>query len=764
MNESCFAVKRPKVEAMRSPSVSTQDEGVAAPAARSGHALGRVAIHAAPPGIQRKLIVNEPGDACEQEADRIADEVMRMPDTSTQGLEQLASASSPREVSEQLTPTSIQRQVAQVEAPKPAVILRGEDWLGTPYKYAGDSKKGIDCSHFVHRAYSEAGLEYPYCPTSGFSSAPTFTKVVSPEAGDVVLFSGHMGLHNPSPPTAGRTLLSAASSTGVSYGEPKWFGKVTGYYRWNGQSSEAGQIQRKVEQSAHKSRSACAGTHWPPRLGSGMPLDPQTRSFFENRFNRNFSRVRIHTGDDAAASASALNARAFTLGQDITFGSGQYSVNSLDGRRLLAHELVHTIQQDPARRTSAHESVQRQALPLDKEELEGETTASYYALRQSAGTKGEVVTELPGVAVKVTIIDKEEVDGDLWFKIRLGQPIGKVTAGTECWVIAAGKRGECGVIARVSWITFKDQLCEFEKEFESLSLMERITKLRQMSHNEDLPFDSVIGTPAGSVYLDSRPFLKDEWQVLKDAQIVQMPDGRPVDVYHLLVGLDVLSSQHKVDNQTYLFHSIGPNYSAALYAGDIGAGAADAWIGKDDTWEAKNNIPGPDDPDRPTRMNDIIDRYYGTRAPESDLLADIDSFGVSEIHNDGKNDSILKILTAYYEGEPSGESNVEVSPKKPKRKSAIENFYKVYSLKGDSPIVSQNVGLSKIYGDILKFAEVWAKRTCGISAMWKSDPLKPLSYYAMRMAVRFILWLERLAKANGADLPQSPANESPKPK
>jgi hypothetical protein len=77
----------------------------------------------------------------------------------------------------------------------------------------------------------------------------------------------------------------------------------------------------------------------------GQPLDPATRAFFEPRFGANFCAVRVHTDQAAAASATALRARAYTLGGHIVFGPGEYAPSSEAGRRLVAHELAHTLQQ-----------------------------------------------------------------------------------------------------------------------------------------------------------------------------------------------------------------------------------------------------------------------------------------------------------------------------------------------------------------------------------------------------------------------------------
>jgi uncharacterized protein DUF4157 len=78
---------------------------------------------------------------------------------------------------------------------------------------------------------------------------------------------------------------------------------------------------------------------------SGQPLDASTRAFMELRFGHNFSQVRVHTDAQAAESARAVSALAYTVGRRVVFAGGQYAPSTSKGRRLLAHELVHTIQQ-----------------------------------------------------------------------------------------------------------------------------------------------------------------------------------------------------------------------------------------------------------------------------------------------------------------------------------------------------------------------------------------------------------------------------------
>jgi hypothetical protein len=77
----------------------------------------------------------------------------------------------------------------------------------------------------------------------------------------------------------------------------------------------------------------------------GRPLDPASRAYFAPRFGRDFSRVRVYDGAEAAASARAIGALAYTVGGNIVFGNGQYAPETAEGAKLIAHELAHVVQQ-----------------------------------------------------------------------------------------------------------------------------------------------------------------------------------------------------------------------------------------------------------------------------------------------------------------------------------------------------------------------------------------------------------------------------------
>ncbi len=104
-------------------------------------------------------------------------------------------------------------------------------------------------------------------------------------------------------------------------------------------------VQREASSAAGFTAPAAVESGIAAMRGGGQPLAPDVRGFMEPRFGHDLSAVRIHDGARAGELAGAVHARAFTIGQDVFFGAGQYQPGTGTGRGLLAHELTHTIQQ-----------------------------------------------------------------------------------------------------------------------------------------------------------------------------------------------------------------------------------------------------------------------------------------------------------------------------------------------------------------------------------------------------------------------------------
>jgi Domain of unknown function (DUF4157) len=126
----------------------------------------------------------------------------------------------------------------------------------------------------------------------------------------------------------------------------------------------------------------------------GQPLDPTTRAFNEPRLGQDFSQVRVHTNEQAAESARAMDALAYTVGQDVAFGPGQYAPNTADGATLLAHELTHVAQQAPG---GGPESPSAKAISDSSDTAEVEADL---ATRQVISGQRVAVTQRQGATVQ----------------------------------------------------------------------------------------------------------------------------------------------------------------------------------------------------------------------------------------------------------------------------------------------------------------------------------------------------------------------------
>lgn len=142
----------------------------------------------------------------------------------------------------------------------------------------------------------------------------------------------------------------------------------------------------------------------------GQPLEGVTRAYMEPRFGHDFGRVRVHADAHAAKSAGAVNALAYTVGHDVVFGAGQYEPGMTAGRRLLAHELTHVVQQGPgAPATPALQAIGAPASPAERE-------AEQAATQVTQGGRGAV-----SAGAESGTLQRQEAD-DEEFRPRLGQP------------------------------------------------------------------------------------------------------------------------------------------------------------------------------------------------------------------------------------------------------------------------------------------------------------------------------------------------------
>lgn len=168
----------------------------------------------------------------------------------------------------------------------------------------------------------------------------------------------------------------------------------------------------------------------------GAPLDAVIRNEMEPRFGADFSGVRIHTGPQAAQSARSVNALAYTAGPHIVFGDGQFAPHTDGGKRTLAHELAHVVQQ--SRGAVGGSPTADGALsisdPADPFEREAELIASR-VMTMPPGSGGNVPPSIPATGAR-----GRAHGGPVFLQRAAGSS--PIPAASDCTVTAAAVTGE----------------------------------------------------------------------------------------------------------------------------------------------------------------------------------------------------------------------------------------------------------------------------------------------------------------------------------
>jgi hypothetical protein len=116
--------------------------------------------------------------------------------------------------------------------------------------------------------------------------------------------------------------------------------------RMEDKKEEEKTVQKKENGGNTSASGKSVGNYISTLSGKGQPLPAAANYFFSSRMGYDFSNVRVHTGKDAAESAKGVNAKAYTTGNNVVFNEGQYNIGSGEGKKLMAHELTHVMQQN----------------------------------------------------------------------------------------------------------------------------------------------------------------------------------------------------------------------------------------------------------------------------------------------------------------------------------------------------------------------------------------------------------------------------------
>jgi hypothetical protein len=387
---------------------------------RFGHDFSRVRVHTgAPMPFQAKLSINKPGDKYEQEADRIADQVMRMPEPAVQRQTVLEEEEEDetlqmKPLAAQITPLVQRETIDEEEEEEVAPANRGGgqaislSMRNLEYREHNLPSEEPDAREYTGPTAVEARARK--VPPPRYSPSPEQVKAEREAAKwwrlwrewmeykenrplsnlgiieDLLQKADKAIKESPFKETI-KMLLKAVTERKEKGGENKlkeyqdklW--KLLQEYeelmnlRRKEKEKMKGEVQRLALNEEELLAADRADAQVPTFTSSveaavqsgGQPLDAATRAIMEPRFGHDFSHVRVHTGPQAAVAAQTVNARAFTVGHDIVFGQGQYAPKVIAGQKLLAHELVHTVQQT-ARLTQSNRQNSLQRTPFERAE------------------------------------------------------------------------------------------------------------------------------------------------------------------------------------------------------------------------------------------------------------------------------------------------------------------------------------------------------------------------------------------------------------
>jgi hypothetical protein len=314
----------------------------------------------------------------------------------------------------------------------------------------------------------------------------------------------------------------------------------------------------------------------------GQPLDVRTRTYFETRFGHDFSGVRVHTDDRAAASAASIGASAYTTGIDIAFSTGRYDPASSSGRRLLAHELAHVVQQDSADHNGASS---------ESAIVQRDTDSEAYRQGYQHGLKGDDPHPGPLNAEGLADYDKGYAKGRAEFT----PGPGAAPAGTACTttykkassfqeLIDLVRAAETALSA-AGITTPKDQIHAIRGIYYGTLWSLDYSVEKSQTRNEGFQrFTRPSEDVAKSVPPDIQAALScGLFDALKNSQDMVDSSGRQVDFGQLIIGLDAREDPALASNIKYPVKlpigSIdidlgGTGTELVTWIGDLGGGAA----------------------------------------------------------------------------------------------------------------------------------------------------------------------------------------------
>lgn len=330
------------------------------------------------PFIQPKLTINQPDDEYEKEADAMAEHVMRMTDNENlqqpffkpaisfiqrkcahceeEEKQQLQRKAADGIIQKQPTTSTSDTSATQTQIPHltlessslfqpstvPDFLSMRRPFFDRNIGHLWDPDSALHVWQYNFNFFRRFGLPPNLSTTLTNFTAPRFIDSQL-KAGNPTWWEITDRELNTS--TIGTSIPVLEFNANFSPVAPSWLRSIFG----------GSSVQRKENASEEPTATVQVENYISCLNGGGKSLDTSTKKFFESRFDYDFSDVKIHDDAEAAISAQSINALAYTAGNNIVFGTNQFQPANDAGKKLLAHELTHVIQQG-----NKNTSVQRQ--------------------------------------------------------------------------------------------------------------------------------------------------------------------------------------------------------------------------------------------------------------------------------------------------------------------------------------------------------------------------------------------------------------------
>lgn len=314
------------------------------------------------PFFQPKLTVNQPGDPYEQEADSVADQVMRMRNGDSPLIQRMT-----------FTPIgSIQRECLPCESEDGQAsnyVMRSEEQeeqmvqrdclecqedtkkeesasIGPSTSAAKEEQAELNPSTLPGQGEVMRATVAPWSPIQRMCAECAEEEVQRKEAEEEQESEAVQRMEQEATidPREEEPVQRSCSTCGSEEGPFVQRASLLSPELTCKACRDLPEVQRK-EQGATSANTAPPIVEKVLNSNQGRPLDKKVRRLMESRFGMDFSQVRIHTSQQAAESARAIQAKAYTSGLNVVFAEEQYRPETKPGQLLLAHELVHVVQQ-----------------------------------------------------------------------------------------------------------------------------------------------------------------------------------------------------------------------------------------------------------------------------------------------------------------------------------------------------------------------------------------------------------------------------------